>query len=461
MLLDPLPFHEAATWTPQGRRRRRARQSRAEATVTAVLHAAIELIEEGGESAVTVRTLEQRSGVSSGSIYHHFGDRDGVIAAAQTERFDQVMRADAAFAAHHFRSDRREDFLAGLEAMVASVFMAERRRVRRQRLTSIASAQSRPELRARLQDSFTALVDALETMFVQLRGSGAFHPDLDTRAGAVFSESIQLGLVLNEIDRRGVDAQDWSRLVRDVMVAIVEPSVPTPPSTVSPEATTALLATLVAERGASGASGSTAERSQLDHVLELATAQIEAGGTHALRVQPIIDETGVSNGWFSRRFGDRDGLLDAARLALYEQRSREDLALLQRVVADATDAATFRSSLANALVLLAAGDRHRRSKWRRADFVAATLGSEVTRSEVVELVTELTDALTAVFSDAQARGLLREDLAPRAVAHFIASYPLSYALAELDRADWSLDGWRTMLERAVLAMTPDWHAVAV
>ncbi len=49
------------------------------ATRRAVLDAAVGLVGDGGLPAVTIARLAARSGVSNGSIYHHFGSREGVL----------------------------------------------------------------------------------------------------------------------------------------------------------------------------------------------------------------------------------------------------------------------------------------------------------------------------------------------------------------------------------------------
>jgi AcrR family transcriptional regulator len=53
----------------------------ASATRARVLGAAAGLIEERGFAAVSIGDLTAASGVSNGSIYHHFGSKEGVLAA--------------------------------------------------------------------------------------------------------------------------------------------------------------------------------------------------------------------------------------------------------------------------------------------------------------------------------------------------------------------------------------------
>src|SRR3954465_4114414 len=50
-------------------------------TRAAVLDAAAELFDARGYAAVSISDLTAATGVSNGSIYHHFGAKDGVLAA--------------------------------------------------------------------------------------------------------------------------------------------------------------------------------------------------------------------------------------------------------------------------------------------------------------------------------------------------------------------------------------------
>ncbi|MCJ8191064.1 TetR/AcrR family transcriptional regulator [Sphingomicrobium aestuariivivum] len=55
-------------------------QSRSKTTRERVLAAAADLLMERGIADVTIKDIRDRSGVSNGSIFHHFGSKDGVVA---------------------------------------------------------------------------------------------------------------------------------------------------------------------------------------------------------------------------------------------------------------------------------------------------------------------------------------------------------------------------------------------
>ena len=58
-----------------------------------VLDASLNLIEEQGLEALSMREVARRAGVSHQAPYHHFGDREGILAAIATEGFTLMHAA--------------------------------------------------------------------------------------------------------------------------------------------------------------------------------------------------------------------------------------------------------------------------------------------------------------------------------------------------------------------------------
>jgi len=56
----------------------------------ALLRASLELIDEGGVQALSLRKAARRAGVSSGAPYHHFENREVLLAALATEGFERL-----------------------------------------------------------------------------------------------------------------------------------------------------------------------------------------------------------------------------------------------------------------------------------------------------------------------------------------------------------------------------------
>ncbi len=93
--------------TPSARRRYQQRQG----ARRAILDAAEALLVEDGLERFSMRRLARRCGYTAPTIYHHFGDKQGLIDAVVTARFELVL-------ARVRRVRRREDPVDTLRAML-------------------------------------------------------------------------------------------------------------------------------------------------------------------------------------------------------------------------------------------------------------------------------------------------------------------------------------------------------
>jgi AcrR family transcriptional regulator len=72
--------------------RRTPRQRRAQQTVEAVLDAVVRLLKRGGSAAVTTNRIAEVAGVSIGSVYQYFPDKQGIFLALHQRHIEQIDR---------------------------------------------------------------------------------------------------------------------------------------------------------------------------------------------------------------------------------------------------------------------------------------------------------------------------------------------------------------------------------
>ena len=65
-------------------------QTRSESSADRMLAATLALLDEGGPGAVTVAAVARAAGASNGSLYHRFGDRHGLLLAAQARALGTI-----------------------------------------------------------------------------------------------------------------------------------------------------------------------------------------------------------------------------------------------------------------------------------------------------------------------------------------------------------------------------------
>jgi len=97
---------DETTAGPRGRAKAKAadRPVRADGRETRarMLAAGIELMAEGGQSAVSLVAVAQRAGVARGTAYHHFDSREALVAAVKASIGEELLKL--ADGSHHFRN---------------------------------------------------------------------------------------------------------------------------------------------------------------------------------------------------------------------------------------------------------------------------------------------------------------------------------------------------------------------
>ncbi len=201
------------------------KQERAQATVSSLLEATIDSLEAHGESGVRLDDILDTTGVARSSLYHHFGDRDGLIDAARVVIFSRDVDADIRDLDRLLeRASTAEEFRDGLHRVTAATQSPARRAKRMQRAYTIGAAQARPELAAALATEQQRLTDRLTTIVLGAQARGWVRNDLDPRAVAVLVQAYTLGRVVSDIDAKTVEQDGWVGLIAVLADAIMAPA---------------------------------------------------------------------------------------------------------------------------------------------------------------------------------------------------------------------------------------------
>lgn len=190
-------------------------QARAEATVSVVIDATIRAIEANGEASVRIDDILKETGISKGSLYHHFGGREGLIAAARVTQFSRFVAEDAKNIRETLtKTSTLQEFIAATSALVQTGDSVERERARHNRLSVIASSYGRPELRESLAMQQHSHTENIAEAVRYGQKMGWLRADVDPRAVAVFVQGYNLARVLLDIDTEPVSGSDWEQVVR-------------------------------------------------------------------------------------------------------------------------------------------------------------------------------------------------------------------------------------------------------
>jgi AcrR family transcriptional regulator len=101
-----------------GIKRRIPRQSRAEETVSAILEAAAQVLEAGGLAAFTTNAVAERAGVSIGTLYQYFADKQALVRALAERELRRTLAAVATALRGNPQASGEERVRAMVRAMV-------------------------------------------------------------------------------------------------------------------------------------------------------------------------------------------------------------------------------------------------------------------------------------------------------------------------------------------------------
>jgi AcrR family transcriptional regulator len=118
--------------------RKKPRQARSDATVEAIVEAAALILENDGEAGLTTARIAERAGVSIGSVYQYFPNKDAIVLTL----FRQEREAVAATITQTLADFEALPSEAVVEATIAAFVAYARANRKRRRLIALALALS-------------------------------------------------------------------------------------------------------------------------------------------------------------------------------------------------------------------------------------------------------------------------------------------------------------------------------
>lgn len=170
-------------------------------TAERLLRATMALIEQGGEPAVKVKPLTDGLGVNVTAIYRYFGDRQGLINAAQAERYVGGITRDV-----HSLTDMltaatsATDFRKRVNLLVIDILGQQRFPHLMRRVNIVGSAHARPELLDHIGEASRAATNDAIVVLEMAQERGWILPKANVPVVMSWLNSVFFGRLLVWID---------------------------------------------------------------------------------------------------------------------------------------------------------------------------------------------------------------------------------------------------------------------
>jgi AcrR family transcriptional regulator len=187
-------------------------------TKTKLIDTAVELLKNSPRSQISSDLILQTSGISKGSLYHHFEDLDELLETAMLVRYtDWVDSSIEIIMQIIARSKTPKDIYDNLVELTRFTQDPKRRNERIYRAEILGLAESSPRLAEKLAREQQRLTDALTDIIRDTQESGYFRKELDPHAVAVLIQAYTLGKVVDDYSLTAVDPERWNELINLVV----------------------------------------------------------------------------------------------------------------------------------------------------------------------------------------------------------------------------------------------------
>ena len=201
------------------KRVRRRAETAPHPTRLALLEVTKRLIAEHGTDGFTVEMVLSESGISRGSLYHHFQDFPDLVESALVEVNRSYVDASIELTARAVGAvNSKQEFLAAIDLVTRTLHSEDRFKARIDRVRMIALCADSPSFRAKFGEAQAELVDNLADVIRGAQENGWARRDFDPRALATFMSAYTVGVTLNDVSADPVSFDEWNELVRDVIL---------------------------------------------------------------------------------------------------------------------------------------------------------------------------------------------------------------------------------------------------
>lgn len=187
-----------------------------------ILERAIEVIESGGEVAIRTNTIAEECGVTAPILYRAFTNREGLIIAAQAERY---RRASAVAIDYLFdrikEATSRDELRANIAQTLDFIVSPGRSRYRRLRAEVIGSAVSRPALAAEVQRIDREYSEAIAAAYAPAIEKGWLPRGVDLAAVALWIQAMVNGRTQIEFGADEAVARHWDELTKSAALRAI------------------------------------------------------------------------------------------------------------------------------------------------------------------------------------------------------------------------------------------------
>jgi AcrR family transcriptional regulator len=176
------------------------------------------LLDEKSATQISAEEVLEISGISRGSMYHHFIDLDDLIETTQVWRYSKWVDSSIRFMYDFVITARTKDELRkSLRKLTEVTQSDDRRSARAQRALALAMCATNERMARKLSPEIQRLTDGITDVVNEVKNKGLFKDGVDAQALSTFIQAYTLGKIVNDFNSEPVSEEQWVNFVMTIV----------------------------------------------------------------------------------------------------------------------------------------------------------------------------------------------------------------------------------------------------
>ena len=183
------------------------------ATIEKLLEVTISELDRVGLAEIDIDSLLRKSKISKGSLYHHFGSKNGLLAAAEAQQYMRYLKREG----ENFRRliegcTTKQKFVDLVAAVMKITRLESNLDFRKKRVRAIAMSFNDEILAQVLKNAQIEVTEYLAGSFQIAKDRGWIKPDTDLMALSYWIQGVFIGHIMLDITEQTEHEDAWGQV---------------------------------------------------------------------------------------------------------------------------------------------------------------------------------------------------------------------------------------------------------